>query len=441
MALLGFLKSREEEAGEPVLRDRPTILAYLEELIRLRTQVQVWFKKGDLAPTSGKIDLLQEDAGTMTMTLQRSIPGDLLPPAPMEMIFMIDSMRFLTQIKFKAREAYMKAMFQIPEVVRHAERRCKLRSRFGLREKATVTVLEGIFDGTGASGHLVNLSMEGLCMRIDRAISIREDRKLGLSTSLFVEGATLAIVRIQHLPNTPTIECSAAVAHISSTPNGIFMGLRLGCLGDAEISTMEQIMTRRLPSFGRGFPVKRRWAELHIDPCEAEADERALETELDPEEEDEVSTDGDEETLDTETSALQDPHQRLLTIKKRGKRILVVAKDDLDRAILSGTLFVDGFTKVVEAGNFLDALKGSRSAPLDLIIIEQQIGISDAKQFLERLRKHGECEDTPVVMIAENPGVRTTLMAKSSGIAHVQAKPADYDGELKGVLGRLLALT
>lgn len=438
MALLGFIKSREEEAGEPVLRDRPTILAYLEELIRLHTPVQVWFKKGDLVPTTARIDLLREEEGTILLSTQRSLPGDILPPCPMDMVFMIDGMRFRSQIRFKARDAYMKSSFQVPEVVRHAERRGKMRTRFSHRERASVTVLEGFFDGIGASGGLVNLSMEGLCMKIERALAIREDRKLPVNTSLFLAGKNLPIVRIQNLPHTPTIECAATVAHLASTPGGILMGLRLECLGEGERAILEQILTRRLPRFSRGFPVKRRWAELHIDPTE---EGNAPGTEEDPEAETEspLGPEETEESLDL-ASIHQDHHQRLLAIRKRGKRILVVAKDEMDRAILAGTLFVDGFRMILEAGNLLEALHACRKAPPDLVIIEQQIGNADAKNFLERLRLQGDWENTPVVLLTACPCARTTLMAKSAGVAYVQAIPTDYDGELKGVLDRLLRL-
>lgn len=357
MALLGFIKSREDEAGEPVLRDRPTILAYIEELIRIRTPVQIWMRKGDLAPAMARVDLLREEEGIMVLTLQRSIPGDITPPSAMEMIFMIDGMRFRTQIRFKARDSYMKACFQIPEVIRHAERRCKLRTRFSHRERASATVLEGFFDGTGATGGLVNLSMEGLCMKIERAISIREDRKLPVNSEIFPVGRSLPIVRIQNLPHTPVIECGATVAHISSTPAGVLMGLRLECLGESEQQILEQVMTRRLPSFGRGFPVKRRWSELHIDPLEAA---RPQEDTEDPDDDGLASEPGHEETVAPDPLA---PHQRLLAIRKRGKRILVVVKDEMDRAILSGTLFVDGYTRVLEAGNLLEALQACRKAP------------------------------------------------------------------------------
>lgn len=72
-------------------------------------------------------------------------------------------------------------------------------------------MLEGVFEGRGATGRLVNLSMEGLCIRIDRALSIGNAQKLAVSPSLFEVGTPLPIVRIQNLPHTPTLEGSGVV--------------------------------------------------------------------------------------------------------------------------------------------------------------------------------------------------------------------------------------
>ena len=77
MALLGFLRSWDEREGEPVLKDVPTILAYIEDLIRIRSSVQFWLKDDDLVPITGKIDLLSELPGTMTVVLQRALPCEL----------------------------------------------------------------------------------------------------------------------------------------------------------------------------------------------------------------------------------------------------------------------------------------------------------------------------------------------------------------------------
>jgi len=440
MALLGFLRSWDEREGEPVLKDQSTILAYIEDLIRIRSFVQFWLKGDDMLPIAGRIDLLSELSGHMTITLQRALPGDIQANTAMEMMFTLEGMRFDAPVKFLRRDGYLRAQFSIPEKVRHAERRTKMRARFGPREKATCTLLEDLFEGHGAAGRLVNLSMEGLCMRIDRAISIRENRQLGISNNLFDLGKSLAVVRIQNLPHTPLIECCGKVTHIESTSIGVLLGLHLQGLGSAESQWLSHVLARRLPSFARGFPVRhRRGKEELIDEIatnpeqESEADWQKI---TDESEDGAVDIDAAEELV----ASRPDTHERLLQIKKRGKKILLVIQDDLDRAILSGTLQVDGFRQIHEAGSVVEVLRAVRGGPPDLIILEPTVGNATAQQLLERLRSKAGCESVPAIMITNGPDVRMTLMAKASKIQHVQSWPVDYDGVLKDVISKLLVL-
>ena len=94
MALLGFLRSWDEAEGEPVLRDHPTILAYVEDLIRVGSLVQFWVNRDDLVPLTGKIDLLHEESRTMTVVLQRALPGDFQANTLLDMVFTLEAMRF-----------------------------------------------------------------------------------------------------------------------------------------------------------------------------------------------------------------------------------------------------------------------------------------------------------------------------------------------------------
>lgn len=440
MALLGFLRSWDEREGEPVLKDLQTILAYIEDLIRIRSTVQFWLKTDDLVPIVGRLDLLSELSGHMTITLQRALPGDLQSNTPMEMMFTLEGMRFDAPVKFLRRDGYLKALFTIPEKVRHAERRTKMRARFGPREKATCTVLEGLFEGHGAAGRLVNLSMEGLCMRIDRAISIRENRGLAINHSLFDTGKALAVVRVQNLPHTPLVECCGRVTHIETTPIGVLMGLHLQGLGGVETQWLSQVLARRLPSFTRGFPVRHRRGKEELLEEVKTATEQEEEADWQKIVDEEEEAGGAEVVADELAASRPDTHERLLQIKKRGKKILLVILDDLDRAILSGTLQVDGFRQIQEAGSVVEVLRAVRSGPPDLIILEPHVGNATAQQLLERLRSKAGCENVPAVMITNGPDVRTTLMAKAAKIQHIQSWPVDYDGVLKGVISKLLTL-
>lgn len=446
MGLLDRFSKQDSSDKEPMLQDRSTILAYLEELARLRSAIQIWLQKDDLLPIQARVELVSEEANQFTISSQRSIPVDLDTRFPREMLFVIDGMRFRSPIRYQGRGGYMQALFQVPDRVFHAERRNKMRARFGQREKAHVTVLEDLFQGTGATGKLVNLSMEGLCMRIERALSIRYDRRLPLSTALFHQAQELMVVRILDIPNIPMLECNGRVCHLAEGPEGVRMGLFLHGLGAQESSFLHEVLSRRLPTFGRGFPVKRRRSEMEL-PVGAQEQggsaEETFEESEGAENEENVQQPGDangpEGTQEhDETENAEKEHERLLRLRKAGKRLLLIQSDDLDRAILAGTLQVDGYRQITEARNYLEAIQAIRTVPPDLILIEPQVGTHTAQAVLEKLRKQTECQDVPVVMVASQPDVRTTLMAKMARVAHVMRDPLNFDGELKGVLVKLL---
>lgn len=422
--------------SEPVLRDRSTILACLEELCRLRTPISIWLDRDDLLPVTARVELVGEETDTLTLSLQRALPGEIDPRFPLELLFPLDGMRFRCALRFRERGGYMKAVFKLPEAVLHAERREKVRTRFGQRENASATVLESLFRGHGVSGKLLNLSMEGFCMRLDKAMSIQENRRMTIHSSLFHARQELMVVRLLDIPHAPLLECPGLVMHIEDGPEGVTMGVHLAGLGAQECQILADVMTRRVPTFSRGFPQKRRRCELDLEGPDrpAEAPIEAPEAIPAP-----VCSGSGTSGLDSAESA-SNPQDRLERMRKRARHILIVKLDDLNRAILAGTLLADGFTNICEARNFIESIQAARKAPIDLILIEQQIGAIPAQQFLDHLRKAGHCEHTPVILLADQIDVKTTIMAKAAGIKHIQPQPIDYDGELAPIVYDLLRI-
>jgi CheY-like chemotaxis protein len=309
-----------------------------------------------------------------------------------------------------------------------------MRTRFGPRENANATVLEGLFEGHGTSGRLINLSIEGFCMRLEKALSIQENRRLAIHPDLFRASQELMVVRLLDLPHAPRVECSGRVTHIEDGPEGVTMGVHLEGVGTLESQILTRVLSARIPTFTRGFPQKRRRSELDLETTSVPTLAQETGEALVPESLD-LLPDGPE---------VEEPHggpsDRVLRLKKRGRRILLVQIDDLDRAILAGTLLVDGFSQVKEARSFSESLQCVREGPLDLILLEHPLGAVSAPQFLERLRKLGHCEEVPVILLTDQEDVRTTLMAKMQHIAHLQPRPVDYDGSFREVLYRELKL-
>jgi len=202
---------------------------------------------------------------------------------------------------------------------------------------------------------------------------------------------------------------------------------------------LADVLARRLPTFARNFPARRRRNEEElVDPAAAASPEaEAWDT---PSEEEIPDGEVPEDSEAPGVTVALTKQERLLLMKKRGKRILIIMHDDLDRACLAGILQVDGFSHVMEARNYAEALGWFRVAPIDLVILDQQVGAHPGQKSLERLRGQGYCIETPVVLVSDHLDVRVTIMAKALRIAHLQKKPIDFDGELRAVLYRLLRI-
>jgi hypothetical protein len=427
------------DGHEPELRDRETILAYFEELFRLSTPVMLWVDRDSWVPIGLRVEAVRESSWDFSASLQRSLPGELSSKQILEVAFPLEGVRLLASLRFENREGYLKAAFSLPEAIRFGERRDRIRARFGPREKARVTVLEDFMQGCGATGRLVNLSLTGLCLRVDRVIAVHGEGQIPISPAVFTAGTRLAMVRIQDLPHVPMIECSGISSHSERSSIGTTVGLQFEGLGSLEQRLLADVLARRLPTFARNFPVRRRRSEAElVDPASI-ATQEAEAWDVPPNEE-AMDANLPEAVSIPEDLPEVSKQERLLLIKKRGKRILIIMHDDLDRAIMAGTLHVDGFRQVVEARNYAEALSWFRTSSIDLVILDQQVGAHPGPKFLERLRALGHCVETPVVLVSEGLDVRATIMVKAMRIAYVQQKPVDYDGELRVALYRLLRI-
>lgn len=427
---------------EPGLTDPQQILAYLEELCRLRTPCQLRFRKDDLAPAAVKIESIHEEQHAFTVSLSRALPAGIEDQPSLELTFPLERGRFRCSVFFLQRGGYLQAVLGLPLRIKQAERRVGPRARFGSRERASVTLIENLGSGLGATGKLRSLGMGGLSLRVDRMISIADDRRINPTSAPFEKGQKFFLLRITDLPHAPMVECGASLAYAMTTAEGPILGLQFEGLGSLELRILEQVMQRRLPRTGQVFPLKVRRAHLNLDASdEGETEEEAWEdSEGEPAGSQGAGEGPGEGTEDADWLDRSSPQEKVKRLKRSGRCILLVMTEDLDRAILAGTLIVDGFRRLKEARNFTAAVEVLRTFQPDLVILDQRIGSHDAQQFLDKLRQNGLHGDTPVVMLAEKPDVRTALMAKAARIGRVETKPVDYDGSLRAGLERLLGV-
>lgn len=434
MALIGiFKKSEPKPDREPTLRDREQILAYLEELFRVRAEIATKTSEDADITYMVKVDVVNEEKGSFTISMQNRPPREPLPGTPIHFFFTMDGLRFRTQARFLARGGYMQSEFALPEAILHAERRGNVRVRFTPREPVKAVVLEGLFDGLGISGQVVNLSTGGFNLRVDRVIDIRKDRRVKASPELFKSISKLALIRLQDLPQAPNLECSGLLRHVSSRSDGLFLGIELDSLGSFETQALTQVIARKVPGFGVGFPRKRRRGEIDADPEPSVESEEIL-----------PPTEAEDALEDTEIQDLREIVQspnRIALLRRRSRNILLVASDELERAILLGTLYVDGYRNIHEATGLVQALNIAHRHPLDVIIVDQQVGRISALDMIQNLRSAGRLTSAKVIVLKASEDVKLKVAEKVGGVDLTVSHPVDFDGVLKPELERLLGIT
>ncbi len=435
MALLSLFSGAAPDR-EPALRDREQILAWLEELARLRTPLGLRLNEEDAHGATVKVELVSEEKGTFTLSFLHQPSGTWKEGQLVHLAFPLDGQRFKTTAKYRGLAGYLQREFALPEAMRHAERRGLMRTRFGAREKATVAVLENLFDGLGLSGPILNLGIGGLAFRVDRAMDIRLDRRLTVKGDLASAGKAMALIRIQDLPHVPTLECGATIMHFGARDEGVVAGLRFEDLGSLESQYIAKLLSQRIPLFGKGFPRKRRRGELaqEEDPGEEEIPAFEEPVPADPVEE----ALSDRELLEIKV-AMKAP-DRLVLLRKRTRQLLIVHPEELDRAILVSTLQVDGYRGVYEARSLVQALEISRHHQLDALIVWHKVGPHDGVEVVAKLRETFKGTTLPAVLLDSGDDVKHKLALKGGRIDAIVPHPVDYDGVLRGILERILGL-
>ncbi|WP_306591685.1 hypothetical protein [Geothrix sp. 21YS21S-4] len=439
------LKKGDSTDREPAQADVQQILAYLEELARLRTLVHLHMRSEPPLCLGARVELVNDQDFTFSLSFPHQVPR-LNAGETIDLHFPLAGMRFRAEVTYLDRGRYMESIFRLPRAIRFADRRGAMRTRIGSREKASAALFEGLLEGVAASGRLLNLSMEGLCMRMERVMQIQGNKRLAPHADLFQPGQALQVVRILNLPHLPTLECAGEVRFCHSTQGGpVLVGIRLEGMGSSDQNHLQKFMLRRLPTFGRAFPSRRRRGAAEEEPPEEEPSDGPNEEPSD-QAENEPLDEGFEEMV--EDSACQTPEERdaaaedrRIRLRRRGRHFLVIMPDDLDRSTFICTLQGGGYCCFFEARTLVHALEMSKKAHIDAIFLDQQIGPLSGTEVALRLRKMGRMEGVPIFQFMRSPDVRALLSAKAAGVTHVVKLPVDFDGELKDLLDRTLGLT
>ncbi len=437
MAWFDVFKKPTPTDTAPGLRDPEQILAYLECLFRLGSELLMHLPGDSLAPCPVVLDEISEGKGTFTIRLRKQPAREPGKGMPTEFWFNLDGLRFLARAECVGRPSPLKNEFRLPECISHAERRGGGRVRFNLREKAQVLALESLFEGTGLSGQLLNLGRGGCAFRVEKAIDIRSDKKLTPSASLVRPGREVGLIRLKEIPKVPLMDLAGVVSHGETRSEGLVVGLAFSSLKGHDALAVDRLLVARVPKVVPGFTWKRRQSEPDLPERGSAAVGAAPETVAPPE----------PPPVAAEPPPIPEPPPIVLSeaetqrlLRRCSRQILLVMEDNLEREFLAAWLRSEGFSGIQGAWGWLPALHKARNETLDLILMNQQVGPNTALEILDSMRGNRLADQARVVVLKKQEDVRLTLAAKAGRLVLVPAEPLDLKEVLLPCLEGLLGL-
>jgi CheY-like chemotaxis protein len=399
------------------LRDGNTIRAYLDELVRLKSPVQMWLTQVDAQPL--ETTLIQ--VGRDTFSTAQTLP---MPAAQqLSLSFMIDARRFVAHTQMVAT-----GVFRIPASVAVGERRERFRASFKAAEGIQVFACERVsgtfLGGRMFTGRLLDLSLQGLRVRLDEILG-----PMGEPASI-QRGDAFAALSLSGLPYTPAIRCAGVVTHVRQGGDGVAAGLQLLDLEETDQKNIDRILARRFPTtFGQAFPRKHRKTDLADQPGPPVATREAIKA--------------TEVVLRAPPPPVviprppRPPLTALLRIRKAVRKLLVISAGDGRHPSLAECLREDDFKQVFEAGSYLEAQAQARASRFDILLLDVKVGGHLGQMILETLRRHDLLLDTAVILVADRRDASAGDVAEAVGAVYVHEKRAPYEDLLPALYALL----
>ena len=231
--------------------------AVLGRLFESETEFPIKVEGTSTLPYSSQIQGLAFEQGKFTLKLVRPLPHELMAGAVFRLIFAVDDRRLEGLITFLGREGYLQYGFQVPPCLFHADRRRHKRFPFRPRENAYVIAQDSGIPGLGLAGPLVNISLGGFAMRVDRVLKLDDGMRVPPNTALFERGKSFNRVRIQDLPRLRLLETRGLTTHAWERGSEVILGMSFNGMGPEEESALAQALELREKIYHIGLQLPR----------------------------------------------------------------------------------------------------------------------------------------------------------------------------------------
>ena len=439
MALFGSKKNKPSEGAE-------LVLAYLEDAQRVRTPFTLTDPRGR-ETTASLVSVLEEK---VVLGTPAALPLD--KGATLTLTFILDGLRLRATTRLLETRAGSTTV-ELPSELALAERRRRPRARMNPREGATVTALTGLFDGVGITGTLENLGETGLCMRVDRALEVKTQRKMHLGPNLLQVGQPLMLVKLAKVPKCPPLELAGTVAHLDAS-QGLVVGITFEPGKEALLAPIRALVASRAGALPTALPPKaRRSAEPAVRDEDPPGHRATAPAPRDPEPPARPAPEPPPPAAPAVAPAPAPPvpetppapvvderAQALLRVKKRARGILLAMAAGPEREALAAFLQADGYGRVVCAETLTELLAATARPGIHLALVDG--GVAELRGLaLAAFLSQGHEEDHPRVILAEGAvDAALVLGAREAGVAQILVKPYALDAELQRTIEEHLGI-
>lgn len=439
MALFGYGKEKKGQ-GQADL-----VLAYIEDAQRVRTAFKLSNSRG--AEITAHLIGLSTENGLATFQLQGVLAGD--KGASVEAAFILDGLRIGGRFTVQSSRTGQVDLV-LPDELEILERRKKPRAKLNPREGATLTALSGIFEGTGMTGIIENLSESGARIRVERAMEIKGERKLSLHTSLIQPGHAFGILRLSKLPRLPGAwECSGTGIYMEGGSAALFLGVSFASFPSEALGALRSLIGSRVASIPSTLPPKTRRSAEPEPAATVPASPRPVEPPPKPKEAEPVTEVAAPPAPAKEDAAAAPPaaeesapprNPALLRLKKRSRTVVVVATPgNAHRYLLVDHLTEEGYGKVLVAQTLQELLGLLEESTPNLLVIEDGVAELQGLELVEALHRiHDELP--PIVLALEEISTATVLAARRVSVASLMVKPYELDEGFSAVLEGALGI-
>ena len=432
-------------------------MAYLEDAQRVRSSFVLRDVRKLEIPAV--IQSFDEEEGTLSF---QANGGTFEKGLKLDFLFMLEGLRIggATQV-VEVRSSTV--VVEIPEDLELMERRKHSRARLNPKEGANLTALTNLFEGVGVNGALENLSEGGCRIRVEKAMNLKDQKRLPLGTSLLPRGQAFMLLKLNKVPKCPAVmELAGKVAYLDDSGGGLSIGITFEKPKADQASAIRNLVSSRSTAIPSTLPSKaRRKAVVPEEPLLSSAEERAARAKPEPPLvnerpampgpptvelpppppkasvlEEAVPEEASPEIL---SEAAETPRSSaLLRLKKRARAVVVMASAAYGQ-ILKDFLEEDGYGRVFLAYNRDELEAYIRQPNVGMVFIDADMALLECFEIVSQLSKE-DLKMPPVIVAAEEVSRLLVIAAHRSGVAQLVVKPYLLDESFASLMEQQMGL-